>query len=437
MRLYGRIMIWLSIPLFCLGAIFTAIQLTNQINALNQINQIRSEFAFQGIQKILTPFFLDLSFSKDFEKVRRALEKTQKIYQVPEMDVYSILDNAPLFPEIDAVWSLSDLQAMEENLYLNGEKKSLQYSVKIDKGKKQLLAFIPFEGRNRKILYFIRAVFPLSDLKTAIAASRWTLGTILFFIFFIGFIIAQGLARSIVRPISLLNQATMDIMRGNFDQNVQISTKDEIQVLAERFNEMGEALKQMQKQAQDANPLTGLPGNMGIFHQLQKRIHERQKFVLFHADLDRFKVFNDHFGLAQGDKAIQKTADFLKKIMLEKGAADDFLGHQGGDDFIILTRPQKALELAEAVCSFFKTGVVLHLYSKEDYDRGYTMQLDRRRQTETGESVMVAFPLLSISLAGISNVKRDFADYADCMARVAPVKKDVKRIVESNYKIEE
>jgi hypothetical protein len=102
-----------------------------------------------------------------------------------------------------------------------------------------------------------------------------------------------------------------------------------------------------------------------------------------------------------------------------------------------ITRVQKAKEVAEAVCSMFKQEVVLALYPKEDYDRGYTMQMDRRRQTETGETVMVPFPLIAISLAGVTNAKTDFADYNDCMNRVAPVKKEVKKVIESSYIIRE
>lgn len=433
-KLYARIMLWLSLPLFVLGAIFTAVQLTNQINALNQLHKIQSEFAFQGVQRTLPAFFRDPQYFENMVALKQTLEKIGKIYHVSKIDAYSVLENKPLFPE-EGPWSRKDVEAIEENIFYNKQNDTDVYSVKIDKENKQLIAYIPFKGLEKNDLYFIRAFFPLSDIKTAISTSRWTLGIIFFFIVLIGFIIAQGLANSIVKPIALLNQATLDIMRGNLDQHVTITTNDEIQALAERFNDMSNSLKEMQRQAKDANPLTGLPGNTGIFHELQRRILDRQKFVIFHADLDRFKVFNDHFGLAQGDKAIKKTAEFLKKMVAEKGGADDFIGHQGGDDFVLITKPNRAKELAEAICSFFKTGVTLHLYSKDEYDKGFTMQLDRRRQTETGEAIQVAFPLLSISLAGISNTKRDIADYADCMARLAPVKKEVKKIIESNYAI--
>ncbi len=430
-------MFWLSLPLFLLGVIFTGVQLTNQIHALNQIYQVRSEYTFKNIQEILSPVFANPETFENLPEFKNLLQKTSRHYQVTDMDVFSVIDNQPLFTDMASPWNKFDYGAIEDNLSKNKKNSRNAFSVYVNKVTRQLTAYIPFHGRTENEIYMLRVTYPLSDIWRALAASRWALGIMLFMIFLTGFAISQGLARSIVRPIIILNEATREIMRGDLGRHVHIQTGDEIQALAETFNQMSDALKEMQKKAVDANPLTGLPGNRGILDQLQKRIFERQKFVMFHADLDRFKVFNDHFGLAAGDKAIKKTADLLRKVSKEKGAADDFVGHIGGDDFVLLTRPQKAKELAETICAAFKQEVVLHLYPKEDYARGSTMQLDRRRQTETGETVIVPFPLLAISLAGISNVKTDFADYSDCMARVAPIKKEVKKVIESSYIIKE
>ena len=180
-----------------------------------------------------------------------------------------------------------------------------------------------------------------------------------------------------------------------------------------------------------------VPGNQGIFHEIKTRIHERQKFVLFHVDLDRFKLFNDHFGLARGDEAIKKTAEVLIKAVEEKGSSNDFVGHQGGDDFVIITGPNHAQELGNMVCQYFDAEARTALYRKEDLDNGYTIQLDRRRMAETGEKIMRKFPLISISLAGVSNVKKDFADYFSCMSAAVNAKKEAKDIIESCVIIKE
>ena len=81
--------------------------------------------------------------------------------------------------------------------------------------------------------------------------------------------------------------------------------------------------------------------------------------------------------------------------------------------------------------------VVASLYVKEDLERGYTLHLDRRRQAETGEEVMRQFPLLSVSLAGVSTAKKDYADYFDFFNVVSEVKKEVKKVIKSSYLIRE
>jgi GGDEF domain-containing protein len=145
------------------------------------------------------------------------------------------------------------------------------------------------------------------------------------------------------------------------------------------------------------------------------------------------------YGIGRGDEVIKKAANMLKQVVKEKGAKDDFVGHQGGDDFVLIVKPAHAKELAETVIKRFDTDVVKTVYRKEDYDRGYVMAYDRRTMAETGETEakMVQFPLVGLSLAGVSNAKRDFADYFDCLTRAVSVKKEVKKTIESSYLIEE
>jgi hypothetical protein len=111
------------------------------------------------------------------------------------------------------------------------------------------------------------------------------------------------------------------------------------------------------------------------------------------------------------------------------------VGHQGGDDFVAITKPSHADAVAKYVCEGFDREVLSSLYPKEDFERGYTMQIDRRRLAETGQEILAKFPLIAISLAGVSNAKRDFADYFDCLNRAAQVKKEVKKTMTSSYMI--
>ncbi|MEF3303768.1 bifunctional diguanylate cyclase/phosphodiesterase [Paenibacillus sp. GYB003] len=109
--------------------------------------------------------------------------------------------------------------------------------------------------------------------------------------------------------------------------------------------------------ARIANPLTGLPGNLRIQRELNRRIAEAGRFSVIYADLDFFKWFNDRYGFQKGDELIQFTAGVLLESCRERGADDDFVGHIGGDDFIVMSRSDTPHELCEEMIRRFDAGV--------------------------------------------------------------------------------
>jgi len=84
----------------------------------------------------------------------------------------------------------------------------------------------------------------------------------------------------------------------------------------------------------NANPLTKLPGNFLIERVISQK--EKNQTIL-HVDINNFKNYNDKHGFEKGDKVILGTAKMLAKI-IDK---NDFLGHIGGDDFIVVTKNSK------------------------------------------------------------------------------------------------
>ncbi|CAH1206405.1 hypothetical protein PAECIP111893_02542 [Paenibacillus plantiphilus] len=91
------------------------------------------------------------------------------------------------------------------------------------------------------------------------------------------------------------------------------------------------------EEARTANPLTGLPGNAAIQREMKQRIESGEPFAVIYADLDYFKWYNDCFGFSQGDALIRYTATVLQDVTGMLGASGDFIGHIGGDDYIVLT----------------------------------------------------------------------------------------------------
>ena len=148
------------------------------------------------------------------------------------------------------------------------------------------------------------------------------------------------------------------------------------------------------KQQRSASPLTGLPGNHSINDEIRRRLASGERFALLQIDIDHFKAFNDYYGYARGDQAIQMLSRILTESVQRFCGTDSFVGHIGGDDFLVLTSPDKAEELGEQILEWFNTSS-RELYDQEDRERGHVEVLSRRHTIER-------FPLMSLTIALVS-----------------------------------
>ena len=112
-------------------------------------------------------------------------------------------------------------------------------------------------------------------------------------------------------------------------------------------------------------PLTGLPGNTSIDKELERRVADGESFALMHADLNNFKSFNDHYGYARGDDVLIAFAEVLVQAAREFGGPETFVGHVGGDDFVVVTDPELVDPMASAMCERFDA-IVPELYDGPD-----------------------------------------------------------------------
>jgi PleD family two-component response regulator len=145
-------------------------------------------------------------------------------------------------------------------------------------------------------------------------------------------------------------------------------------------------------------PLTRLPGNIAIEHEVRRRFEAREPWAVIYADLDNFKAFNDHYGFVRGDDAIRLVSSTMSDSIKRVGTETDFLGHIGGDDFIIVTSAQRAENLARTVADTFDRDVP-PLYDAVDRKNGFIAAKDRRGNN-------VRFPLMSLSLAIVTQSAR-------------------------------
>jgi len=252
---------------------------------------------------------------------------------------------------------------------------------------------------------------------------------IIVFVTLVNFILATLLSKIIISPISKLSSATTNIAKGALDQRVEIKTEDELGVLATNFNFMAKELVRMKEKAENANPLTKLPGNIVIQEETEKRIKQNRKFMVIYCDLDNFKAFNDKYGIHKGDEAIKLTASVFKDAINKEGTKEDFIGHEGGDDFLLITEPQRSESIANYITSEFDKQI-RSLYSEEDLSRGF-IEAKARNADE-----VIKFPIMTISLSGVTNASRDIGSYSEVTNIAAGLKKKSKSIPSSCFVID-
>lgn len=178
------------------------------------------------------------------------------------------------------------------------------------------------------------------------------------------------------------------------------------------------------RQDLEANPLTRLPGNPAIAARLEEAVQKKLPMAVLYVDLNQFKAYNDLYGYDAGDQVILRTADILSKAI----APREFLGHIGGDDFIVLSTPERAEALCAQVIADFDAAVP-GFYREADRARGYIETRDRR-----GESRR--FPLLSIAIGVATNSHRALTSAGQISAIGSEVKKFAKTFSGSKYVVD-
>jgi diguanylate cyclase (GGDEF)-like protein len=163
---------------------------------------------------------------------------------------------------------------------------------------------------------------------------------------------------------------------------------------------------------QNANPLTKLPGNSIINRTILQRL--KTQLAILYVDLDNFKAYNDKYGFNLGDDVLKYTAETLIFAVKNHGNARDFIGHIGGDDFIILSTPEKAETIATTICTLFDEKSE-QFYNEEDRTRKKINSYDRLGNLQE-------FPLVSISIAVVSNEKKELSSTAQIAQIAAELK---------------
>ncbi len=173
------------------------------------------------------------------------------------------------------------------------------------------------------------------------------------------------------------------------------------------------------------SPLTRLPGNLAIEAELRRRLDDGTTFAVLYLDLDNFKAFNDVYGFTHGDEAIQLVARLSVAAVRKAGDSNDFVGHIGGDDFIVVTDAAKAESIAREIIDNFDRDIRA-LYSQKDLRQGYIETRDRR-------GTLNRYPVMTLSIAIVSKDRHAMENYGQIGETAAELKRYAKSIPGSVY----
>lgn len=167
-----------------------------------------------------------------------------------------------------------------------------------------------------------------------------------------------------------------------------------------------------------SNPLTGLPGNLAIEHELNQRLARGERLACAYLDIDSFKAFNDYYGFEKGDECISLVAEVLIEAVEAVGQTRDFLGHIGGDDFILVTDLSNVEPVLDWILAEFDRRV-LELYTPEDRERGWIEVLNRQKDSQK-------YPITSLSIGVSTNAHRELSNALEVSEIATELKKAAK-----------
>jgi diguanylate cyclase (GGDEF)-like protein len=149
------------------------------------------------------------------------------------------------------------------------------------------------------------------------------------------------------------------------------------------------------------SPVTGLPSSKLVEDQL-RQIMRHEDWAILYLGINHIDDFNDVYGFVAGDDVLRFTAMLLSEVIEELGTGSDFIGHIGGDDFLVITSPERAPETRDRLIQRFDQDVMT-FYNFKDRERGHIEVVDSNGKTQR-------IPLMTLAVGLIQHDTAPFAD---------------------------
>jgi diguanylate cyclase (GGDEF)-like protein len=145
------------------------------------------------------------------------------------------------------------------------------------------------------------------------------------------------------------------------------------------------------------NPTSGFPTGTLIENHLRDLMRKNDEWTYIDLKISNFDPFKEVYSWQAGDEVIKATALMITDVLEQFGTSNDFAGHPGGDNFVLITHAKDANPLLDGLAERFKKEIQQH-YSFIDRERGYMLVGDDQRE------------LMSISLGSVSTRTHQFSD---------------------------
>ncbi|WP_126456493.1 GGDEF domain-containing protein [Sulfuriflexus mobilis] len=261
----------------------------------------------------------------------------------------------------------------------------------------QLLA--TFSTQYGRSLYANKSVIDIADKSVVIVEKQW--------------------------GIEQVSKLVTDSMKSQLEADFIIVEGGEYRGLGKVLDLLRKITKLQIRNARYANPLTLLPGNVPIYERLDELMLGESRFAVAYCDIDNFKPYNDVYGYGKGDQVIKLIADILSQHIDTSG---DFIGHVGGDDFIVIFLSDNWAERCNNILRSFEKEIV-KFYNHTDNERGGILAISR-----DGDEKF--YPIMSLSIGVIMVNPEQYLSHADIAELASHAKHHAKNIVGNSLFIE-
>jgi len=226
-------------------------------------------------------------------------------------------------------------------------------------------------------------------------------------------------------PVEKLSQIITDESSLHLGNHFIITAKEKYRGVGTIVDLLRNITELQVRNARYANPLTLLPGNVPISEKVESLLLSGEPFTLAHFDLDNFKPFNDCYGYSRGDLVI----GMLAHILVESVHGDrDFVGHVGGDDFIVVFRSANWQTICQEILVTFAQEIC-NFYDPAHVKQGGIWTRDRR-----GNRVFQSF--CSLSIGAVPCEQSTACCHHEISTKAAEAKKQAKKIAGNSLFVE-